>query len=105
MDWLLALEPVSALEFAADVEAHVIGKPSKDFFHLALKELGPNLKPEEALMVGDDVRDDVLGAQQAGLQGALVKTGKYQEGDEPQYGEPNFVFENLNQMAEKVLGQ
>ena len=27
-------------------------------------ELNPSLLPHEALMVGDDVRDDVLGAQQ-----------------------------------------
>ena len=33
-------------------------------------------------MVGDDIRDDVIGAQEAGLVGALVKTGKYREGDE-----------------------
>jgi ribonucleotide monophosphatase NagD (HAD superfamily) len=30
-------------------------------------------------MVGDDVWSDVRGAQQAGLQGWLVKTGKYRE--------------------------
>lgn len=33
-------------------------------------------------MFGDDVRDDVLGAQNAGFQGCLVKTGKYRESDE-----------------------
>eukprot|EP00088_Acartia_fossae_P010622 TRINITY_DN1530_c0_g1_i21.p1 TRINITY_DN1530_c0_g1~~TRINITY_DN1530_c0_g1_i21.p1 ORF type:complete len:260 (-),score=41.18 TRINITY_DN1530_c0_g1_i21:4-783(-) len=96
---------VSTLEFASDKKAHVIGKPSKDFFHLALKELDPKLQPHEALMVGDDVRDDVLGAQQAGLIGALVKTGKYLLGDENKYGEPNYVFENLEEMAQFVLGQ
>lgn len=31
---------------------------------------------------GDDVRDDVQGAQAAGLAGVLVQTGKYQLGDE-----------------------
>ena len=40
----------------------VVGKPSKKFFHLALSAL----EMEEAdagqvLMVGDDIRDDVLG--------------------------------------------
>lgn len=33
--------------------------------------------PGEAVMVGDDVRDDVGGAQAAGLGGILVQTGKY----------------------------
>jgi len=31
--------------------------------------------------VGDDVKTDVGGAQGAGLKGALVKTGKFREGD------------------------
>jgi len=96
---------VSALEYAADMEAHVVGKPSVDFFQLALKDLDPSLTAAETLMVGDDVRDDVLGAQKAGMQGALVKTGKYQEGDEKRYGEPKYVFENLEEMADFVLKQ
>ena len=32
----------------------------------------------QALMVGDDVVNDVGGAQQCGLAGVLVRTGKYQ---------------------------
>jgi ribonucleotide monophosphatase NagD (HAD superfamily) len=28
-------------------------------------------------MVGDDIHSDVLGAQEMGMQGILVKTGKY----------------------------
>ncbi|MCY1560530.1 HAD hydrolase [compost metagenome] len=37
---------------------------------------------DAALMIGDDVEGDVLGAQRAGLQGCLVQTGKYRRGDE-----------------------
>jgi ribonucleotide monophosphatase NagD (HAD superfamily) len=33
-------------------------------------------------MVGDDVMADVVGAIDAGLQGCLVKTGKFLDGDE-----------------------
>jgi ribonucleotide monophosphatase NagD (HAD superfamily) len=32
-------------------------------------------------MVGDDVVNDVLGAQAAGLRGVLVRTGKFREQD------------------------
>lgn len=35
-------------------------------------------------MIGDDARDDVCGAMNAGLAGILVKTGKYRPGDEGQ---------------------
>lgn len=94
---------VSALEFACDSPAHVVGKPEAQFFQLALKELNANAG--ETLMVGDDVRDDVLGAQRAGLRGALVKTGKYQPGDESKYGQPDYVFNNLEDVADFVVNQ
>ena len=40
----------------------VVGKPSKQFFHLALSALEMDeAKAGQVLMVGDDIRDDVLG--------------------------------------------
>jgi HAD superfamily hydrolase (TIGR01458 family) len=71
---------VRALEYAAGVEALILGKPSANFFAGALAELG--VGAAAALMIGDDVEGDVLGAQRAGLQGCLVRTGKYRPGDE-----------------------
>jgi len=69
---------VAAIEYAADTEAVVVGKPSPSFFELVLGELG--VDPARALMVGDDVESDIGGAQAAGLAGVLVRTGKYREG-------------------------
>ncbi|EFJ45255.1 hypothetical protein VOLCADRAFT_37548, partial [Volvox carteri f. nagariensis] len=69
----------AAIEFAADVKAVVLGKPDPLIFCLAAESLG--LKPEEVVMIGDDVRGDVEGAQAAGLRGVLVRTGKYREHD------------------------
>ena len=46
----------TAPEFSADVRAHVVGKPEKEFFLLAQAELGPAVLPAHTLMVGDDVR-------------------------------------------------
>nr|CAD7454095.1 unnamed protein product [Timema tahoe] len=65
----------AALEYAADVKAEVIGKPQPDFFHSAILEMG--VKPEEVVMVGDDVVSDIGGAQSCGLKGVLVRTGKW----------------------------
>ncbi|MFE8070931.1 TIGR01458 family HAD-type hydrolase [Marinobacteraceae bacterium S3BR75-40.1] len=70
----------AALAYAAEVEATVIGKPSATFFHMACQHLA--LKPEDTLMIGDDAENDVKAAMDAGLQGCLVKTGKYRESDE-----------------------
>lgn len=66
---------VAALEYATDRKAEVVGKPSPTFFHASVRKLG--LWPEEVAMVGDDIESDVSGAMDAGLQGVLVKTGKY----------------------------
>lgn len=71
---------VAALEYAAGVEARVVGKPSKDFFDLALGSLG--LKPAEVLMVGDDIEADIGGALAAGMAAVQVKTGKYRSQDD-----------------------
>jgi len=71
---------VRALEYAAGVEAHVLGKPAGDFFHAVLDEAG--VAPDEALMVGDDVECDVVAAMDVGLQACLVRSGKYCAGDE-----------------------
>jgi len=70
---------VTALEYAAGVEATVVGKPSPEFFHQALHSMG--LKPEEVIMVGDDIESDIAGAQAAGLRAVMVRTGKFRPAD------------------------
>lgn len=66
---------VAALEYAAQVEAIVIGKPSAAFFEAACQSLG--FTPAQVLVIGDDVESDIGGAQAAGCRGLLVETGKY----------------------------
>jgi HAD superfamily hydrolase (TIGR01458 family) len=67
---------VASLEFASGKSAIVAGKPSGAFYSAALRSLG--LDPSTAAaMIGDDLWSDVEGAQRAGLQGWLVRTGKY----------------------------
>ncbi|CAH1395523.1 unnamed protein product [Nezara viridula] len=69
---------VKALEYASGTKASIVGKPSANFFRAALDET----EPTEAVMIGDDVKDDVHGAQALGIKGYLVKTGKYRDSDE-----------------------
>lgn len=68
---------VRALEEATGVEPVVLGKPSPDFFAAGVAELG--VDTDRVAMVGDDLHNDVLGAQHAGLRGVLVRTGKFRE--------------------------
>ena len=68
---------VAALEFATGKTATVMGKPSRAFFEMALRDM--DLRPEETAMIGDDIITDIAGARKAGMKAVLVKTGKYRE--------------------------
>ena len=68
---------VAGLEYAAEVEATVLGKPSPVFFGAALNALDAD--PERTWMVGDDLEADVVGAKSCGLKTILVRTGKFRE--------------------------
>jgi HAD superfamily hydrolase (TIGR01458 family) len=67
---------VAGLEQASGTTAEVVGKPAEGFFTAALAHLG--VSAGDAIMIGDDIDNDVLAAQRCGLTGVLVKTGKYQ---------------------------
>ncbi|MEH6652475.1 MAG: TIGR01458 family HAD-type hydrolase [Motiliproteus sp.] len=71
---------IKAIEYAASTEAVILGKPSKDFFEQVVAST--TLEASSILMVGDDVHGDVEGALMSGLAGCLVKTGKFQPGDD-----------------------
>jgi HAD superfamily hydrolase (TIGR01458 family) len=66
---------VHALEVATGQRAMVLGKPNMAFFEQALLTIG--VSSHEAVIVGDDIENDVGGAQEAGLRGVLVCTGKH----------------------------
>jgi HAD superfamily hydrolase (TIGR01458 family) len=70
---------VAALEYAAGVEATVLGKPSAAYFAAALEALDADA--ELTWMVGDDLESDVAGARAHGLQTILVQTGKFRQSD------------------------
>ena len=84
---------VAALEHAAERRAVVLGKPSREFFEAAARKLG--LPAADLLMIGDDIRADVEGAQLAGLQGAIVKTGKFRPADLEQGVRPEAVLNSI----------
>jgi HAD superfamily hydrolase (TIGR01458 family) len=68
---------VAALEYASGKKAVLMGKPSREFFMLALASM--NARPDHAVMIGDDVVTDIGGAVTNGIFGILVKTGKFRQ--------------------------
>lgn len=94
---------VAALEYAAEVEATVLGKPAPAFFTAALATM--ECAAEEAVMIGDDWESDVNGAMDAGLGGILVKTGKYREGDEEKLLPGALVAADIAEAVEMILAE
>ncbi|OZG71548.1 hydrolase [Hahella sp. CCB-MM4] len=84
---------IQALEWATDTQAVIMGKPSKAFFEQVVDATG--FPPRDCLMVGDDVLGDVEGAVRAGLQGCLVKTGKFQSRDLDRLPETAQVIDSI----------
>ncbi len=93
---------VAALEYASGKKAAILGKPSADFFRTAVEDLG--CSPAETVMVGDDALADVDGALAARIQGILVRTGKYQPGDESKITRPGAkVLADINAAVDWIL--
>ncbi len=70
---------VTGLEYATGRTADIVGKPSVPYYHQALASLGAGWNPADVVMVGDDLWSDIQGAQLAGCEGWLVRTGKFRE--------------------------
>lgn len=93
---------VAGLEYVCSKQARVMGKPNADFFQLVLDSAG--VSASEAMMVGDDIDSDVGGAQALGLQGCLVKTGKYRQAYFDQSAvKPNAVIESIADLPQLLL--
>jgi len=85
---------VAGFEYVSGQTAVITGKPSQPFFEMALKSMG--LESEEVVMIGDDIENDVGGAQQSGIGGILVRTGKFRESVLEQSGvKPDHVMDSI----------
>lgn len=93
---------VVGLEYSAGVTAQVIGKPARAFFETALLDMG--VLAQDAVMIGDDVNDDVGAAQNAGVAGVLVRTGKFRPGDDAlPHVQPGLVADDFAAAVEVLL--
>ncbi len=61
---------VKALQHASDIIPIVMGKPAKLFYQSALDIL--QITADETVMIGDNIRSDIAGAQAAGLHAIQV---------------------------------
>ncbi|QBD82675.1 TIGR01458 family HAD-type hydrolase [Ktedonosporobacter rubrisoli] len=88
---------VRALEIASSKQATILGKPNRAFFAQALISIG--VAAEAAIMVGDDIENDVTAAQRAGMHGILVCSGKYQKGMQlPAHAHPDAILPSIAEL-------
>jgi len=92
---------VAGLEYCTGKTATVIGKPSPSFFMLALENMG--LSARKVVMIGDDIHNDIGGAQKAGMKAVLVRTGKYREELVTESGiKPDMTIESVADLCNLV---
>lgn len=75
-----------------------IGKPDCRIFKMALNTLAAS--PSEAVMVGDSLTRDILGAQRVGLKGIWLNRSR---NDTASQVTPDVQIENLSQIHELLL--
>ena len=90
--------PLAAfLTYATGREATTLGKPSPLLYDAVANEVGATR--EGMVMVGDDAEFDVSASVALGMQGVLVKTGKYRAGDEGRVDpRPSAVLESVSDL-------
>ena len=92
---------IAGIEAATGTTATTCGKPAAAYFDAVLGELG--LARDRAAMVGDDIVNDVLGAQALGLTGVLVRTGKFSPPDLAR-GAPDHLIDALADLPALLRG-
>jgi len=88
---------VKGLEYATGKEAVVIGKPYPNFFRLGMEKI--NTENGKTAMIGDDIFDDIQGAQKCGLKTIFVETGSYKKEDLKKHSiRPDFVLSSISEI-------
>ncbi|WWC87800.1 TIGR01458 family HAD hydrolase [Kwoniella dendrophila CBS 6074] len=102
---------VTLLEEASGEKAHIVGKPTKSFFELAIERLKSNngipangLEKSDIGVIGDDINNDLGGgARELGLKRILVRTGKYRKDSEKTEYPPDKTYGNFAEFVDDLI--
>ena len=90
---------ITGLEYSSGQTAISLGKPNPNFFQKALEDI--SIGNGKAIMVGDDLINDIGGAQRTGMKGVLVRTGKFRKSDLSHSDiKPDFIIESINELED-----
>lgn len=98
------------LEFATSAGYKVVGKPSTPFYEEALRRLQTQKSDaafEQITIISDDVKGDLGGAKEMGMQTYFVTSGKYKSAEEivPLLEErlrPDAVYADMQEILERL---
>jgi len=89
---------VKALEYASGKTALIVGKPSNIMYQLAIEQLA--VKPHEAIMISDEMENDLLPARNLGMKTALTLTGVTRREDLHKAGwSPDIVVDHVDDLV------
>lgn len=92
---------IAALVAASGKKPLVIGKPSPRMYQIALQAI--NVKPENTLVVGDQMQTDIAAGIEAGCLTALVLTGVADKNSVDDYPyNPTYVAPDLSQLLSNI---
>lgn len=94
---------LAGLEAAAGVTATIIGKPAPAMFEGAMRSLGS--RPQDTVMVGDDLDSDVRAAQRLGVTGVQVRTGKFRPAQLEDGEPPDVLLDSFADVPEWWAGR
>lgn len=90
------------IEAATGKTPFYIGKPNPLMMRSALNHLG--VHSEDSVMIGDNMRTDILAGISTGMDTVLVLTGVTNEGDVPHYPyRPKYIFDSIGDLRLKDL--
>lgn len=94
------------LQASSGIEPIVIGKPSSILVHFALTQL--DVKPNEALVVGDNMSTDIAAGVQSGCDTVLLYTGLTNAENKSYYTEQagcdaQYIFDTINEFQQFLM--
>ena len=98
------------LEFATSCTYTVVGKPSVAFYEESLAQLQrqtPKARFEDVTIISDDVKGDLVGAKELGMQTIFVLSGKYKSAAEivpflDEAVKPDLIYANMQEILETI---
>jgi len=99
------------LEFATSVSYEVVGKPSVSFYNeglTLLQKQNSEASFEKIIMISDDVKGDLGGAKELGMETVFVTSGKYRTAKEivPFLRDdlkPDSIYADMHEILKKLV--